>query len=128
MHTQKSCTDLDMARVLKNLLRDYYSCDHTVPLGIPSAYWFADKLVMDHQYFEDLIFKQTGLSAEDLIASELSWTAREKLFDISKSIAFTTSELGFKTTSHFERFFKWQTGFTPFRYREIIKKNFMVRG
>ncbi|MHC0443741.1 helix-turn-helix domain-containing protein, partial [Flavobacterium sp. 3-210] len=53
--------------------------------------------------------------------------ARLKLFDTSRSIAFTASELGFKSTSGFERFFKRQTGFTPFKYREIIKKNFTGR-
>lgn len=128
MHTQKIQTDLDMARVLNKLLREYYSCEHAAPLGIPSACFFADKLGMDHQYFEDLIFKQTGLSAEDCISLELAWIARLKLFNTSKSIAFTASELGFKTTRHFERFFKRQTGFTPFSYREIIIKNFIVRG
>lgn len=124
IHKEKSRTYLDMARVLKNLLREYYSCGHTAALGIPSAYWFAEKLGMDYQCFEDLIFKQTGLSAQDLIASELARSARLKLFDTSRSIAFTACELGFKTTNHFERFFKQQTGFTPFRYREIITKNF----
>ena len=116
-----------MAPVLKNLIRDYYSCGHTALPGIPPACLFAEKLGMELEYFEDLIFNQTGLSARDLISSEISWTARLKLFDTSRSIAFTASELGFKSTGHFERFFRRQTGFTPFKYREIIKKNFTGR-
>ncbi|WP_125721061.1 helix-turn-helix domain-containing protein [Flavobacterium ustbae] len=127
MHRDKSQTDLDMARVLKNLIRDYYSCGHNAAPGIPSACCLAEKLGMDLEYLEELIFNQTGLSAEYLIYSELSWIARLKLFDTSRSIAFTASELGFKNTSHFERFFRQQTGFTPYRYRETIKMNFTGR-
>ncbi|MBE8726395.1 helix-turn-helix domain-containing protein [Flavobacterium hungaricum] len=127
MHIEKRETGLNMTQTLKNLIREYYSCEDTARRGIPTVCYFAEKLGMGYEYFENQVFKQTGLSAEDFISSQLAETAKLKLFDTSRSIAFTACELGFKNTNKFARFFKQKTGFTPFRYREIITKKFTGR-
>ena len=49
--------------------------------------------------------------------SKVIGLAKEKVFDISKSISEIAYDLGFKYPRHFTRFFKQQVGLSPNEYR-----------
>ncbi len=70
-------------------------------------------------YFGDLIKKETGKSAQEHIQLILIDIAKERIFDISKSISEIAYELGFKHPQHFSRMFKNETGYTPNEYRSL---------
>lgn len=57
-------------------------------------------------YFVDLIKKETGKTAQEYIQSKVIDAAKEKIFDLSKSVSEVAYELGFKYPQHFTRLFK----------------------
>jgi AraC-like DNA-binding protein len=68
-------------------------------------------------YFDDLIKKETGKSAQEHIQLKVLAIAKEKIFDRSKTLSEIAYELGFKHPQHFSRMFKNDTGYTPNAYR-----------
>lgn len=46
--------------------------------------------------------------------------AKEKIFDLSKSVSEIAYELGFKYPQHFTRLFKKKVGRTPNQYRSSL--------
>jgi AraC family transcriptional regulator, transcriptional activator of pobA len=71
-------------------------------------------------YFGDLVKKETGKTAQEYIQLKLIDTAKEKIFDSSKSVSEVAYELGFKYPQHFTRFFKQHLGITPNEYRNSV--------
>ena len=45
--------------------------------------------------------------------------AKERIFDVGKSVSEIAYELGFKYPQHFTRLFKQKTGHTPNEYRML---------
>ncbi|WP_317126288.1 helix-turn-helix domain-containing protein [Chryseobacterium sp. 3008163] len=45
--------------------------------------------------------------------------AKEKIFDIDKSISQVAYDLGFKYPQHFTRLFKQKVGVSPLEYRNL---------
>lgn len=104
----------------EHLLNDYFSSDKPLEAGVPSVAYFANQLHLSPNYFGDLIKKETGKTALDYIQAKLIDTAKEKIFDTSKSVSEIAYELGFKYPQHFTRFFKQQVGSTPNEYRSSL--------
>lgn len=103
----------------ETLLNDYFLSDKPQILGLPSVSYFADEIFLSVNYFGDLIKKETGVSAQEYIQSKVLQIAKEKIFDINKSISEIAYELGFKHPQHFSRLFKQKTGVTPNEYRSL---------
>lgn len=101
----------------ENLLNEYYQSDKPQTIGLPSVAYCANELHLSANYFGDLIKKETGTSAQEYIQSKLIDTAKEKIFDLNKSVSEVAYELGFKYPQHFTRLFKQKTGVTPNEYR-----------
>jgi AraC family transcriptional activator of pobA len=104
----------------EHLLNDYFSSEKPLEAGIPSVAYFANELHLSPNYFGDLIKKETGKTALEYIQAKLINVAKEKIFDVSKSVSEIAYELGFKYPQHFTRFFKQQVGSTPNRYRSSL--------
>lgn len=102
------------------LLEEYFSSDKPHTIGIPSVSYFAKQLHFSANYFGDLVRKESGRSAQELIHSKLMQAAKDKFFDTSKSVSEIAYELGFKYPQHFTRFFKQQEGCTPMEYRSYL--------
>ena len=68
-------------------------------------------------YFGDLIKKETGTSAHDYIHTKVIDIAKERVFDMNKSISEIAYDLGFKYPQHFSRLFKQRVDVTPNEYR-----------
>ena len=86
---------------------------------MPSVAYCASELNLSANYFGDLIKKETGKSAQEYIQSKLIDVAKEKIFNINKSVSEMAYELGFKYPQHFTRLFKQRVGQSPNEYRML---------
>lgn len=103
----------------ENLLNQYYSSDRPQSIGIPTVSYFAAELHLSANYFGDLIKKETGIAALEYVQTKVIDIAKERIFDIEKSISEIAYEMGFKYPQHFTRLFKQKTGMTPIEYRNL---------
>lgn len=101
----------------ENLLNNYFLSDKPETIGLPTVSWCAAELNLSANYFGDLIKKETGKSAQEYIQFKIIDLAKEKIFDINKSVGQIATELGFKYPAHFTRLFKQKTGMSPNEYR-----------
>jgi AraC-like DNA-binding protein len=103
----------------ENTLNEYFKSNQPSKLGLPSVGYFAEQLYLSPNYFGDMIKKETGKSPQEHIQLKLISTAKERIFDPSKSLAEIAYELGFKHPQHFSRMFKETTGVSPSEYRSM---------
>ncbi len=75
-------------------------------MGTPSVGYFAEEQHLSSNYFGDLVKKETGKSANELIQAKIIEIAKQKIFDPEKSLSEIAYELGFKYPQHFTRLFK----------------------
>lgn len=101
----------------EKLLDEYISSGMPQLLGIPSVAYFADKLYLSAGYLGDLIKKETGKTAQELIQHQLVDASKELLLSTSQTVNEIAYNLGFKYPQHFTRFFKKNAGSTPNEYR-----------
>lgn len=100
-------------------LNEYFVSDQLIIRGLPSVAYFAEQLHLSPNYFGDLIKKVTGKTAQEYIQIKLIDTAKERIFDTTKSISEISYELGFKYPQHFTRLFKQKVGLSPVEYRGL---------
>jgi len=103
----------------EHTLNGYYASDKLQNMGLPSVAYCADELHLSANYLGDLIKKETGISAQEYIQSKVIDLAKERIFDIDRSISEIAYELGFKYPQHFTRLFKQKVGMTPVEYRSL---------
>ena len=101
------------------LLKGYFSSDKPQNEGLPSVAYCAEALRLSPNYLGDLVKKETGRSAQEYIQSKVMDVAKERMFDMNKSVSEIAYELGFKYPQHFTRLFKQKTGVTPNDYRMV---------
>lgn len=101
----------------EGVLTDYFESDKPQMIGIPTVAYCAEQCNLSANYFGDLVKKESGKSAQDYIQAKLIEVAKEKVFDISKSISEIAYEMGFKYPQHFTRLFKQHVGLSPTDYR-----------
>lgn len=109
----------DILSKFENLLDRYFGSDKPLTLGLPTVKYCADQLFLSPNYFGDLIKKETGKSAQEHIQLKLVDLAKERIFDMSKSVSEIAYELGFKHPQNFTRMFKSEIGKTPNEYRSL---------
>ncbi len=103
----------------ENLLNGYFITDKPQITGLPSVSYCAGELNLSANYFGDLVKKETGKSAQEYIQSKVIDVAKERIFNIDKSISEVAYELGFKYPQHFTRLFKQRVGVSPNEYRSL---------
>lgn len=103
----------------EELLNNYFVSNKPQTIGLPSVSWCAEELNLSTNYFGDLIKKETGVSPQEYIQAKVINVAKERIFDIDKSISEIAYELGFKYPQHFTRLFKQKTGVTPNEYKNV---------
>ncbi|MFT0714754.1 helix-turn-helix domain-containing protein [Flagellimonas lutimaris] len=101
----------------KRSLHHYLYSGKASELGCPSVGHFAQEQYLSANYFGDLVKKETGKSALEIIQTKLIEVAKERIFDPSKSVSEIAYELGFKHPQHFSRLFKSKVGYSPNEYR-----------
>lgn len=103
----------------EGVLNGYYSSDKPFENGLPSVAWCAAELNLSANYFGDVIKKETGKTAQEYIQEKVIDIAKERIFDLEKSVAQVAYDLGFKYPQHFTRAFKQRVGCTPNEYRTL---------
>lgn len=101
------------------LLNSYFSSDNVQNMGLPTVSYCAEELHLSANYFGDLIKKETGVSALEYIQTKVIDLAKERIFDMDKSIGEIAYELGFKYPQHFTRLFKQKVGVSPKEFRNL---------
>lgn len=101
------------------LIGSYFASEKPYSLGLPTVAYCAGELNLSANYFGDLVKKETGISAQEYIQAKVIDLAKERIFDIDKSISQIAYELGFKYPQHFTRLFKQKTGMSPVAYRSM---------
>ena len=109
----------DILARLEGLLNDYFGSDKPQIVGLPSVGYCAGQLHLSPKYFGDLVKKETGKSAQEIIQDKVIQVAKEKVLDVSKSISEVAYEIGFKYPAHFTRLFKQHVGQSPNEYRSF---------
>ena len=103
----------------EDLLNNYFMSDKPQNIGLPSVAYLADAVHLSAKYFGDLVKKETGKTAQEYIQKKVIDIAKERIFDMDKSISEVAYDLGFKYPQHFTRLFKQKTGMTPNEYRNL---------
>lgn len=101
----------------KKSLHQYLNSGKASEFGCPSVGYFAQEQFLSANYFGDLVKKETGKSALEIIQTKLIEVAKERIFDPSKTVSEIAYELGFKHPQHFSRLFKNKVGYSPNEYR-----------
>lgn len=103
----------------ESLINEYFKSEKPQTVGLPSVGYFADQLNLSANYFGDLVKKDTGKSAQEYIQLKLIDIAKEKMFDVGKTVSEIAYELGYKYPQHFSRSFKEHVGVSPKEYRSL---------
>lgn len=106
----------DVLTKFEKLLLTYFDSDKPQQIGLPSVNYCADQLHFSHNYFGDLVKKETGKSAIELIHLTIIEIIKEKLTDSTRTVSEIAYEIGFQYPHHMSRMFKKMTGCTPQAY------------
>lgn len=82
---------------------------------------YAGKLCITPNYLNELVKKETGLTAKQIINNKLLSEIKVQLLYSQTSVAEIASLLNFENSSYFVRFFHKQSGLTPLQYRNNTK-------
>lgn len=103
----------------EHVLNEFFTSDKPQQIGLPTVAYCAHELNLSPNYFGDLVRKETGKTALEYIHLKLMDKAKERIFDVNKSVSEIAYELGFKYPQHFTRVFKQHVGVSPTEYRNL---------
>ncbi|MEZ4830037.1 MAG: helix-turn-helix transcriptional regulator [Bacteroidia bacterium] len=104
-----------IAGQVERLLKACFEKNAESPL--PSVKQLADMVNLSPGYLSDLLKKETGLNAQDLIHYHLIEAAKNMLLGTDYSVSQIAYSLGFEYPQYFSRLFKQKTGQTPIEFR-----------
>jgi AraC-like DNA-binding protein len=103
----------------EHILKGYFTSEKPQTIGLPTVSYCAEELHLSANYFGDLIKRETGITALEYIQTKVIDVAKDRIFDMDKSISEIAYDMGFKYPQHFTRLFKQKTGVTPIEYRNL---------
>ena len=115
----------DVLSRFESSLKRYFESNR-VREGLPTVNLFAEEAHLTSGYFGDLIKKETGVTAQEIISRHIVERAKRWLTESADDISIVAYELGFQHPQHFSRMFKRITGISPTQFREkatTITKN-----
>lgn len=118
--TRRKANSDTLAR-FEQALKQYYAEGHGRD-GLPTVNYFADVVSLTPGYFGDLVKKETGKTAQEIIALHIIGHAKERLARTSDDVGIIAYDLGFQYPQHFSRMFRRLTGSTPTQFRENIDR------
>lgn len=96
----------------ENLINNCFRRDKLVKV-------YADRLNVSSNYLNEVIKENKGKPAKDLIYEKIILESKKELKFNSIAISEVAYNLGFEEPTHFARFFKKHTGYTPKQYRNL---------
>lgn len=112
-------TNLTMLARFESLLEQYFDNGIAETNGLPSVKYFADKICLSPNYFGDMVKKETGKTAQELIQEKIIETAKERIGESRDTVSQIAYSLGFQYPQHLCRLFKKRVGCTPNEYRTL---------
>lgn len=109
----REASNRDILHRFETLLSDYFESDKPQRLGFPIVSYFAQQLNLSPNYFGDLIKRETGKTAQEIIQLHTLERAKNMLLLRTLSISEIAYALGFEYPNHFTRLFKSKLGLTP---------------
>ncbi len=109
----------DVLAKFESLLKEYYSNENQLELGLPNVSYCGRELSMSPKYLSDLLKKETGKSAKNHIDDFLINKAKNQLLNSSDSVSEIAYGLGFEYSQHFSKLFKVKTGISPGSFRNV---------
>lgn len=106
----------DMINKFERALKEYYESGRAKD-GIPSVNYFAEIVNLTPGYFGDMVKKETGKTAQELIALRIIDFAKQRLSATADDVSVIAYDLGFQYPQHFSRMFKRVTGMSPTQFR-----------
>ena len=82
-----------------------------------SVQYYANELCITPNYLNEQVKKNTGFTAKQFINNKLFFEAKKLLLNSQTPIAEIANMLNFENPPYFVRFFRKQSGSTPFQYR-----------
>ena len=107
----------DILSRFESSLKKYFESDRTKE-GLPTVNYFAEEAHLTAGYFGDMIKKETGVTAQEIISRHIVDRAKRRLSESADDISIVAYELGFQHPQHFSRMFKRITGISPTQFRE----------
>lgn len=118
--TRRKANSDTLAR-FEQALKRYYADGHGRD-GLPMVNYFADVVSLTPGYFGDLVKKETGKTAQEIIALHIIEHAKDLLTRTSDDVGIIAYDLGFQYPQHFSRMFRRLTGSTPTQFRENLDR------
>ena len=109
----------DVLIKFENSISSYFNEKELQKNGLPSVKYFADLLYLSPNYLSDLLKKETGKNAQELIHYYLIEEAKNNLLNTNDSVNELAYKLGFEYPQYFSKLFKSKTGKTPIEYRNM---------
>lgn len=113
----------DVLNKFESSLKKYFESGQSKD-GLPTVNYFAEAAHLTPGYFGDMIKKETGLTAQEIITRHMVEHAKQRLSDSSDDISVIAYELGFQYPQHFSRMFKRVAGISPSQFRVSSSMSF----
>lgn len=124
IHAKKQNEDiLDNTNAMVRKFRQMVSENY---LTVRSVQEYADLIGISATHLRDTVKNITGYSPGQLIRQEIIFESKRKLANTELTTAEIGYSLNFEDTSYFNRFFKRETGKTPSKYRDDIRKKYKI--
>jgi AraC-like DNA-binding protein len=101
------------------LLATYFS-NGSLAKGLPTVNYMAEQLNLSSRYLSDLLKKETGKTALELIHIYLISEAKNLLMVADQSVSEIAYTLGFENLPYFSRLFKKEVGISPNQFKKQV--------
>jgi AraC-like DNA-binding protein len=110
----------DQTKPFPSILQEFFAALETGFRTHREIRFYADMLNVTSKTLNSVCKKSLGLTAGDVIREKLAVESKKLLLYSNKSLTELAFELGFADASHFNKFFRRQTGVLPGTYRKGI--------
>ncbi|MBW1299029.1 helix-turn-helix domain-containing protein [Aquimarina litoralis] len=110
----------DIASQFEQLLKEYYTQEKQLELGIPTVQYCGESMHMSPKYLSDLLRKETGQSTQDHIHQYIIEKAKNRLLNSNESASEIAYALGFEYPQYFSKIFKKKTTMSPNEFRQSL--------
>lgn len=115
--TTRQSQNLDYFSRFEKLVHALLDAEDLSVRGLPGVAFFADQLNLSAGYLSELLKRETGKTAKEIILLALIERAKTTLLNSDMNITEVSYRLGFEHPSYFSRLFKSKTGLTPSAFK-----------